>query len=302
MKSTSFDMAMAAYRQNDMEGAFRQFLSLAEAQDVDAMNMAANMFERGQGTYRDPGRAVFWWKKAVELGNVDALADYGEYLVNTFFDGKEQKLGAGYLVTATERGNNRAGESLVEFALKNNEAGDKVYKVAANYCDRAIVAATDSYLRTQYVQKKGMLKYKLRQNRFGNSYIYFAALFSVIGAILLMVASVDLFLELHMEYRDMFEIFTYIDRIPWEMDIAMFFASMLLFTLGKVTNKLHLASFMQMFSFVFAVAVVVLHFICVINDGKVWYDKLLWYVVLVVIPLMLGKLLGEILRKIIGIQ
>lgn len=302
MKSTSFDMAMAAYRQNDMEGAFRQFLSLAEAQDVDAMNMAANMFERGQGTYRDPGRAVFWWKKAVELGNVDALADYGEYLVNTFFDGKEQKLGAGYLVTATERGNNRAGESLVEFALKKNDAGAKVYRTAAEYCDRAIASATDSYLRTQYVQKKGMLKYKLRQNRIGNSYIYFAALFSVIGAILLMVASVDLFLELHMEYRDMFEIFTYIDRIPWEMDIAMFFASMLLFTLGKVTNKLHLASFMQMFSYVFAVAVVVLHFICVINDGRVWYDKLLWYVVLVIIPLMLGKLLGEILRKIIGIQ
>ena len=124
----------------------------------------------------------------------------------------------------------------------------------------------------------------------------------MIGAILLMVASVDLFLELHMEYRDMFEIFTYIDRIPWEMDIAMFFASMLLFTLGKVTNKLHLASFMQMFSSVFAAAVVVLHFICVINDGKLWYDKLLWYVVLVIIPLMLGKLLGEILRKIIGIQ
>lgn len=118
MKSTAFDMAMVAYRQNDMEGAFRQFLSLAEAQDADAMNMAANMFERGQGTYRDPGRAVFWWKKAVELGNVDALADYGQYLVTVFFDGKEQKLGAGYLVTATERGNNRAGESLVEFALK----------------------------------------------------------------------------------------------------------------------------------------------------------------------------------------
>ena len=302
MKSTAFDMAMVAYRQNDMEGAFRQFLSLAEAQDADAMNMAANMFESGQGTYRDPGRAVFWWKKAVELGNVDALADYGQYLVTTFFDGKEQTLGAGYLVTATERGNNRAGESLVEFALKNNEAGAKVYRTAADYCDRAIASATDSYLRTQYVQKKGMLKYKLRQNRFGNSYIYFAALFSVIGAILLMVASVDLFLELHREYRDMFEIFTYIDRIPWEMDIAMFFASMILFTLGKVTNKLHLASFLQLFASVFAVAVVVLHFICVINDGKVWYDKLLWYVVLVVIPLMLGKLLGEILRKIIGIQ
>ena len=118
MKSTAFDMAMVAYRQNDMEGAFRQFLSLAEAQDADAMNMAANMFERGQGTYRDPGRAVFWWKKAVELGNVDALADYGQCLVTVFFDGKEQKLGAGYLVTATERGNSRAGESLVSLPLK----------------------------------------------------------------------------------------------------------------------------------------------------------------------------------------
>lgn len=81
MKSTAFDMAMMAYRQNDMEGAFRHFLPLAETGDADAMNMAANMFERGQGTYRDPGRAVFWWKKAVELGNVDALADYGHYLV-----------------------------------------------------------------------------------------------------------------------------------------------------------------------------------------------------------------------------
>ena len=46
MKSTAFDMAMVAYRQNDMEGAFRQFLSLAEAQDADAMNMAANKIGR----------------------------------------------------------------------------------------------------------------------------------------------------------------------------------------------------------------------------------------------------------------
>lgn len=302
MKSTAFDMAMMAYRQNDMEGAFRQFLPLAETGDADAMNMAANMFERGQGTYRDPGRAVFWWKKAVELGNVDALADYGHYLVTTFFDGKEQKLGAGYLVTATERGNNRAGESLVEFALKNNEAGVKVYRTAADYCDRAIDAATDSYLRTQYVQKRGMLKYKLKQHRLGNNYVYLAAVFSAIGAVFLMIASVDLFLELHMEYCDMFKLFSYSKMIPWEADIAMLFGAMLLFTLGKVTNKLHVASFLQLLASVFAVAVVAMHFICVINDGRVWYDKLLWYVVLVVIPLMLGKLLGEILRKIIGIQ
>ena len=44
MKSTAFDMAMMAYRQNDMEGAFCQFLPLAENGDADAMNMAANMF------------------------------------------------------------------------------------------------------------------------------------------------------------------------------------------------------------------------------------------------------------------
>ena len=69
------------------------------------------------------------------------------------------------------------------------------------------------------------------------------------------------------------------------------------------TNKLHVAElFAASCICYFSVAVVAMHFICVINDGRVWYDKLLWYVVLVVIPLMLGKLLGEILRKIIGIQ
>lgn len=184
----------------------------------------------------------------------------GHYL----FDGKEQKLGAGYLVTATERGNNRAGESLVEFALKNNDAGAKVYRTAAEYCDRAIASATDSYLRTQYVQKKGMLKYKLRQHRIGNNYVYLAAVFSTIGAVLLMIASVDLFLELHMEFRDMFKLFSYSKMIPWEADIAMLFGAMLLFTLGKVTNKLHVASFLQLLASVFAVAVVAMHFICVI--------------------------------------
>lgn len=95
----------------------------------------------------------------------------------------------------------------MEFALKNNDAGVKVYRTATEYCDRAIASATDSYLRTQYVQKKGMLKYKLRQHRIGNNYVYLAAVFSTIGAVLLMIASVDLFLELHMEYRDMFKLF-----------------------------------------------------------------------------------------------
>ena len=47
MKSTAFDMAMVAYRQNDMERAFTQILSHADAQDADAMNMIANMFQRG---------------------------------------------------------------------------------------------------------------------------------------------------------------------------------------------------------------------------------------------------------------
>ena len=74
-----------------MEGAFRQFLPLAETGDADAMNMAANMFERGQA-HTDPGRAVFWWKKAVELGNVDALADYGQYLVTTFLMARSRSL------------------------------------------------------------------------------------------------------------------------------------------------------------------------------------------------------------------
>ena len=40
-----------------------------------------------------------------------------------------------------------------------------------------------------------------------------------------------------------FKLFSYSKMIPWEADIAMLFGAMLLFTLGKVTNKLHVASF-----------------------------------------------------------
>lgn len=67
MKSTAFDMAMVAYRQNDMESAFRQFLSLAEAQDADAMNMVANMFERGQAHTEIPGEQCFGGRKRWSL-------------------------------------------------------------------------------------------------------------------------------------------------------------------------------------------------------------------------------------------
>ena len=302
MGSTAFEMAMTAYRNNDMEGSFRQLLPMAEAGDTDAMNVIAGMFLRGQGTFRDPGRAVFWWKKAVELGNIQAMADYGDYLVTTFYDGKELKTGIGYLISATEKGNMKAGESLLAFTLKSNEAGAKAYRTAADYCDTAMAKATDSYLRTQYVQKKGMLKYKLKQNRLGDNYVYFAAMFSAIGAVLLMIASVDLFLEIHMEFRNMFPVFSYSKQILWQADIVMFFVAMLLFTLGKISNKLHIASFLQMFATVFALAVLALHFICVVSEGKLWYDRLVWYIILVVIPLMLGKMVGEIARKLLGIK
>ena len=44
--------------------------------------------------------------------------------------------------------------------------------------------------------------------------IVVAAVFSAIGAVFLMIASVDLFLELHMEYCDMFKLFSYSKMIP----------------------------------------------------------------------------------------
>ena len=73
-----------------------------------------------------------------------------------------------------------------------------------------------------------------------------------------------------MEYCDMFKLFSYSKMIPWEADIAMFFGAMLLFTLGKVTNKLHVASFLQLLASVFAVAVVAMHFICMTSCCGMW--------------------------------
>ena len=87
---------------------------------------------------------------------MDALADYGQlsgrYL---FLMARSRSLVQGIWLLRRSVATTGAGESLVEFALKNNDAGVKVYRTAAEYCDRAIASATDSYLRTQYVQKKG---------------------------------------------------------------------------------------------------------------------------------------------------
>ena len=49
MKSTAFDMAMMAYRQNDMEGAFRQFLSLAETGEEAALAKMEELEENNFG-------------------------------------------------------------------------------------------------------------------------------------------------------------------------------------------------------------------------------------------------------------
>mgnify|MGYP000049020533 FL=1 len=85
MKSTAFDMAMVAYRQNDMESAFRQFLSLAEAQDADAMNMVANMFERARAHTEIPGEQCFGGRKRWSLEMWMHLPITDSYLVATFF-------------------------------------------------------------------------------------------------------------------------------------------------------------------------------------------------------------------------
>ena len=163
---------MMAYRQNDMEGAFRHFLPLAETGNADAMNMAANMFERGKGTHRDPGaRSVLVeesggaWKCGCTLPITDSIW-------SLHFDGKEQKLRCReFRLLRRSSGNNRAGESLVEFA-------PKITMPESKYTGQQQITATGLLtLRQIHIfahsmcRKKGYaLNISSRQYRIGNNY------------------------------------------------------------------------------------------------------------------------------------
>lgn len=148
-----WDQALADYEAGHFEAALAQLLPLAEAGNVDALEIVADMYSYGQGVKADRTEALKWSRRAAALGSAEGENDLGvaystgeggldksdaeslrwfklaaghgnakaqislsrRYLYGT--DGVEQDIGLGlqYLFAAADANNPRALSSLAQF-------------------------------------------------------------------------------------------------------------------------------------------------------------------------------------------
>jgi TPR repeat protein len=100
--------AQAAYDKGDFEGAFKQFLSLAEEGNALAQSSTGVMYDMGQGTTKDYSKAVEWYKKSAEQGN-----QFGQFNLGTMYymgTGVEKDMitACKWFALATRQGNGQA--------------------------------------------------------------------------------------------------------------------------------------------------------------------------------------------------
>ena len=71
---------LAAMENGDYPTAFAEFARAAAEGDMRAANQLGELYERGDGVDRDPGRAAEWYRRAAEAGNREAQYNYAGML------------------------------------------------------------------------------------------------------------------------------------------------------------------------------------------------------------------------------
>ena len=72
IRSPRFARAVAAYDRGADDAAFRQFRQLAESGHANAQYHLGVMYSEGHGTARDDTKAMYWFARAAEQGDLNA--------------------------------------------------------------------------------------------------------------------------------------------------------------------------------------------------------------------------------------
>jgi len=72
-----YNLAALHYRKTEFNKAFELFKRVAEADDVEAQNIVASMYQQGQGTGLDMQQSVQWYKRSAEHGYAPAQFNLG---------------------------------------------------------------------------------------------------------------------------------------------------------------------------------------------------------------------------------
>ena len=188
------------YHTQNYTAAFPIFKKLAEENNAAAQYMLACMYYRGEGTDADCERAEFWMNKAADNG--DSVAQY-DYAVILLSDSNRDELrtarGMRYLKLSANQDNRDAMTRFV-LLVDSNVGGISEIKAAQTYCEKLMSLTEDSYDRQRFevIAKQLKRRYKAaRRRRFGTAA---SSVVSLIGALILMVATVFIFMGYHGEY------------------------------------------------------------------------------------------------------
>ncbi len=72
IRSPRYARAIAAYDRGADDAAFRLFRQLAERGHADAQYHLGLMYSEGHGTARDDAKAMYWFARAAEQGDLNA--------------------------------------------------------------------------------------------------------------------------------------------------------------------------------------------------------------------------------------
>ena len=125
-KSSNFESAASAYRNNDFARAFTQFSQLAQANDPRAQSVLAIMYKFGESVAVDFNAAYLWYLKAAEQGYPPAQFNVGRMLAEGIGVDADQTLATYWLTKASNAGYERANNKLAEL----NDSGEVISESA----------------------------------------------------------------------------------------------------------------------------------------------------------------------------
>ena len=73
-----FEAGRHAYENKDYKTAWKILLPLAKNGRAAAQVIVGDMYNIGRGVQQDNSRAIEWYRKAAELGNLDAIQMLGQ--------------------------------------------------------------------------------------------------------------------------------------------------------------------------------------------------------------------------------
>ncbi|MDD6037414.1 MAG: hypothetical protein PUD20_01240 [bacterium] len=164
---------VAAFAAGNMTEAYSKIYEVANAGKDAGLDVAklgeseqllARMYRDGNGTTKDKKRALFWFEKAAEHGNVEGCLALGQNYAEITPKGPDEETSnrvnaLKYFAKAGNLGSKVGKEKFVEVCIKKKDliTGSDV-KIACKFIDDLVALEKDEYIQQTLKEKKQELK------------------------------------------------------------------------------------------------------------------------------------------------